>query len=57
MGRSLGSGPAVHLAAYSCNTLERKPGALILVSAFEDISSLVTAMMGKVAGFMVRNRF
>lgn len=57
MGRSIGSGPALHLAAYSCFILERKPSALILVSAFKDISKLVADMVGSVAGFIVRNRF
>ena len=57
MGRSIGTGPALHLAAYSCYTLERKPCALILVSAFEDLSALVSDMIGKVAGYIVKNRF
>ena len=34
VGRSLGSGPALELAAYACQALGRKPAALILISAF-----------------------
>ena len=37
MGRSLGTGPASELASYACEILNRKPKALILVSAFESI--------------------
>ena len=57
MGRSIGSGPALHLAAYSCYTLERKPSCLVVVSGFEDLSTLISDMVGKVAGYIVRNRF
>ena len=34
VGRSLGTGPAVELAAYACDALDRKPAAVILMSAF-----------------------
>ena len=57
MGRSIGTGPALHLAAYSCYTLGRTPCSLVLVSGFEDLSALISDMIGKVAGFIVKNRF
>lgn len=37
LGRSIGTGIAAELAAYACESLGRKPAALVLVSAFESL--------------------
>ena len=57
VGRSLGTGPAAELAAYTCEALGRKPAALVLISAFQSLSQLVRSLFGKVAGFFIRDRF
>jgi fermentation-respiration switch protein FrsA (DUF1100 family) len=49
-GRSIGSGPAVYLAAY------RKPGALILISPFLSIRETANTILG-VFKFVVADRF
>lgn len=37
--------------------LERKPAALVLVSAFKSLSYLVESMFGKVASYFLSDRF
>jgi len=49
-GRSIGSGPAVHLAA------NRNPGALILISPFKSIQDTASSILGMFS-FIVKNRF
>ncbi len=49
-GRSIGSGPAVYLAAY------RKPGALILISPFKSIRETANTILG-VLKYVVADRF
>mmetsp|Transcript_9052 Transcript_9052/g.17282 ORF Transcript_9052/g.17282 Transcript_9052/m.17282 type:complete len:512 (-) Transcript_9052:39-1574(-) len=51
MGRSLGSGPAVHLAA------QYPVGGLILVSAFCSIRAAVQSIVGRVLAWPFRERF
>lgn len=50
-GRSIGSGPATHLA--SC----RKVGALVLMSAFTSIRDAVKDFVGKWAQYLVKQKF
>lgn len=50
-GRSIGSGPATHLAA------KRKPCALILMSPFTSIKGAVETLVGKWAKPFVKERF
>lgn len=50
-GRSLGSGPAVYLAA------QYPVGGLILVSAFSSIRAAVQSIVGRVAAWSFRERF
>lgn len=49
-GRSIGSGPAVHLAS------NRTPGALILISPFKSIQDTAGSILG-IFSFIVKNRF
>ena len=49
-GRSIGSGPAVHLAA------NRNPGALILISPFKSIQETAGTILG-IFSFIVKDRF
>jgi fermentation-respiration switch protein FrsA (DUF1100 family) len=49
-GRSIGSGPAVHLAS------NRNPGALILISPFKSIQDTANSILG-IFSFIVKNRF
>jgi len=49
-GRSIGSGPAVHLAA------NRNPGALILISPFKSIQETASSILG-IFKFLVKDRF
>lgn len=49
-GRSIGSGPAVHLAS------NRNPGALILISPFKSIQETAGTILG-LFSFIVKNRF
>jgi abhydrolase domain-containing protein 17 len=51
IGRSIGSGPATKLAANN------NPSALILISAYTSIHSLVEHLIGKWAQFLVADRF
>mmetsp|Transcript_8236 Transcript_8236/g.7644 ORF Transcript_8236/g.7644 Transcript_8236/m.7644 type:complete len:222 (+) Transcript_8236:144-809(+) len=50
-GRSLGTGPATELAAYV------NPCALLLMTAYLSIRSVVSSMAGSLAGFLVSERF
>ena len=50
-GRSIGSGPATYLAA------RKKVGALILMSAFTSIRSVVKDLAGAWAQFIIKERF
>lgn len=50
-GRSIGSGPATWLAA------ERNPGALLLMSAYTSIRSVVKSIAGSLASFLMKERF
>jgi len=50
-GRSIGSGPATHLAAY------RNPGALVLMSPYTSIRSVVKDMTGILVSNLVAERF
>jgi len=50
-GRSIGSGPATYLAA------RRNPGALILMSAYTSIRAVVRDYFGKLAQYLVAERF
>ena len=51
MGRSIGSGPATHLAAHFY------PGSLILISPFSSLQELAKEFMGWTANFLVKERF
>lgn len=57
LGRSIGACQVLELAAYSCKVLGRKPRAVVLMSAFSSLKSVVTDMLGSLAAFMVRERF
>jgi len=46
LGRSMGSGPTVHLAAT------RKPGAVVLVSPYTSIKNLVYERVGPLSAFV-----
>lgn len=50
-GRSIGSGPATHLAA------NRKPGALILMSPYTSIKAVVRDIAGQILSSFVAERF
>lgn len=50
-GRSIGSGPATHLAS------KREIGALVLMSAFTSIRGAVKDFAGKIAQYLVKERF
>lgn len=50
-GRSIGSGPATNLAA------KMNPGALLLMSAYTSIRSVVKSIAGSWAVFLVKERF
>jgi len=51
IGRSIGSGPATHLAAH------RNPGALILVSAFTSLRKVAKDIVGKILSLALKDRF
>ncbi len=51
-GRSIGSGPAIHLAS-----LKKDICALIVVSAFTSIKDVVKNQVGKILSIFIRNRF
>jgi len=51
MGRSIGCGPAIQVAAV------KNPGALLIVSAFTSIKGAVESLAGKFAKFFVKERF
>jgi len=51
MGRSIGSGPATHLAA------NRSPGALVLMSPYTSIRAVVKDMAGHLVSTLVAERF
>lgn len=51
LGRSIGSGPATHLAAH------RSPGALILMSPYTSIRAVVKDMAGHLVSTLVAERF
>ena len=50
-GRSIGSGPATHVAAH------RSPGALVLMSAFTSLRAVVRDLVGSVLQYLIRDRF
>jgi len=50
-GRSMGSGPATHLASV------RKPGALLLMSSFKSIRAIAEDQAGKYLKFLIQDRF
>jgi len=50
-GRSIGSGPAIHVSSL------RKPGALLLMSAFTSIRDIIKDQMGNYLQYLVRDRF
>lgn len=50
-GRSLGSGPAIELAAHV------NPAALLLMTAYISIREVVASLAGRMASFMVKERF
>ncbi len=50
-GRSLGSGPAIELAAHV------NPAALILMTAYLSIREVVGSIAGRLASYMVHERF
>jgi fermentation-respiration switch protein FrsA (DUF1100 family) len=50
-GRSLGTGPATELAAFV------QPCALLLMTAYTSIRNVITSIAGKLAGFLVYERF
>lgn len=50
-GRSIGSGPATHIAAH------RNPGALILMSAFTSLRQAASDIVGKFLSFALKERF
>ena len=56
VGRSIGTGPALELAAYACQVLGRKPASLVLLSAFESVKALVRSLLGRVAAFLVSDK-
>ena len=50
-GRSIGSGPATWLAA------RRKPGVLLLMSAYTSIRAVVKSLAGSICMYLVKERF
>ena len=50
-GRSIGSGPASYVSS------KRKPGALILMSAFKSIRDIVKDQAGNYLKYLVQERF
>ena len=50
-GRSIGSGPACHLAS------RHRPCALLLISAFTSVRGAVKDMFGRLSQFLVKERF
>jgi fermentation-respiration switch protein FrsA (DUF1100 family) len=51
IGRSMGSGPACHLASV------HRPAALILLSPFSSLKDAVKSILGKIPSLLVRDRF
>lgn len=51
MGRSIGSGPAIHLAH------QNKVGALLLISPVSSIKRIAEVMVGRIPAKMIRERF
>jgi pimeloyl-ACP methyl ester carboxylesterase len=52
MGRSMGSGPATHLAS-----INQKIACLILLSPFTSLKDAVKSLLGKLPSLLVRDRF
>ena len=52
MGRSIGSGPACHLASKYEDV-----AALILMSPFTSLKDAVKTLLGKIPSLLVRDRF
>ena len=50
-GRSMGSGPATHLAAT------KKPGCLLLMSAFKSIRAIAHDQAGSILKYLISQRF
>jgi fermentation-respiration switch protein FrsA (DUF1100 family) len=50
-GRSMGSGPACHVAAM------RNPGALLLMSAFKSIRAIAQEKAGNLLKYLIQDRF
>lgn len=57
LGRSIGCGPALEIAAYTSQVLNRKLYALILISPFTSLSNLIADMFGYFPSFLVKNRY
>ena len=51
MGKSLGTGPATHIASH------RNPRALILVTPFTSIRECVMDILGKFTKYLIADRF
>jgi acetyl esterase/lipase len=52
LGRSMGSGPATHLAA-----MNRDSSALILLSPYTSLKNAVKSLLGTIPAMLVRERF
>lgn len=50
-GRSIGSGPATHVAS------KRKPGCLLLMSAFKSIRAIAQDQAGNILKYLIQDRF
>ena len=50
-GRSMGSGPATHLASV------KKPGCLLLMSAFKSIRAIAQDQAGNILKYLISQRF
>lgn len=50
-GRSIGTGPATHVAS------KRKPGCLLLMSAFKSIRAIAQDQAGSILKYLIQDRF
>ena len=51
MGKSLGSGPATHLAAH------RNPSCLILITPYTSIMECAVDLLGRACRYLLKDRF
>jgi abhydrolase domain-containing protein 17 len=51
MGKSLGSGPATHLASH------RRPSSLILITPYTSIMECAVDLLGRFCRYLVNDRF